>query len=208
MRVEELLRRRDHVLIAFDGPVAQLPPAGWMTDRLRVLVDHQRLPRKVARTADPAVILAYAATIGPATADAVHTHLGRIEYELLAGALLTPGVSEACATMAAAGTQITVVSGLAPEATRMFLVIHGLQEHVRQLIGRTGPDRSTLPPAPDLIATAIKARAVPLESCLFVGGTDADLTAARAAGVDTMRHRQPDPPSDRWFDALSTLMTN
>jgi phosphoglycolate phosphatase-like HAD superfamily hydrolase len=68
-----------------------------------------------------------------------------------------------------------------------------------------------LPPAPNLIIEAIRERAVPLESCLFVGSTDADITAARAAGVDTIRHRrtispaaEPTAPSNPWFDALST----
>jgi phosphoglycolate phosphatase-like HAD superfamily hydrolase len=203
MRVEELVTERDHVLVAFDGPVAGLPPRGPMTDRLRIMVAGGRLPRKVARTADPMVVLAYAATIGPATGHAVHTQLRRIEYELVAGARITPGVREACATMAAAGTQLTVISGLAADVTRTFLVLHGLQEHVRYVVGRAGPDPTGLPPAPDLITSAIHERAIPLRSCLFVGTTDADLAAARAAGVDTIRHGPTAAASQRWFDALT-----
>ncbi|TCO52970.1 haloacid dehalogenase-like hydrolase [Actinocrispum wychmicini] len=215
MRVEELLTERDHVLVAFDGPVAELPSAGPRTDRLRVMVADRRLPRKVTRTGDPFVILAYAATIGPATERAVYAQLCRIEHEVVAAARVTPGVREALATMAAAGTQITVVSSLATAAVRTFLVIHGLAEHARHLVGRTGPDRTVLPPAPNLINAAIHERATPAESCLFVGSMDADLTAARAAGVDAIRHRRaatspaaepatPPPPPTPWFDALST----
>lgn len=215
MRAEELVTGRDHVLVAFDGPVAELAALGSMTDRLRVMVADGRLPREVARTDDPMVVLAYAATIGPATEHAVHAQLRRIEYELVAGARMAPGVHEACAAMAAAGTQITVVSGMATDVTRTFLVLHGLQEHVRHLVGRTGPDRSGLSPAPDLIVSAIRERAIPVESCLFVGSTDIDITAAIAAGVDTIRYRRPDKPQAvepataprSWFDALSTLAT-
>jgi phosphoglycolate phosphatase-like HAD superfamily hydrolase len=67
-----------------------------------------------------------------------------------------------------------------------------------------------------LITAAIRERATPVESCLFVGSTDIDLSAARAAGVDTIRHRhlvvttsatEPPAASNPWFDALSTLAT-
>lgn len=191
MRVEELLAGRDHVLVAFDGPVAELPPTESRADRLRVMVADGRLPRKVARTDDPFVVLAYAATVGPATEQAVYAQLCRIEYEVVATARVTPGVQEAFAMMAAAGTQVTVVSSLAAAAVRTFLVMHGLREHVRRLVARTGPDPAVLPPAPNLITAAIHERAIPVESCLFVGHTDTDLTAAHAAGVDTIRHRHP-----------------
>jgi phosphoglycolate phosphatase-like HAD superfamily hydrolase len=218
MRVEGLLTERDHVLVALDGPVAELPAAGSTAgssaDRLRVMVADGRLPRKVTRTDDPFVVLAYAATIGPATERAVYAQLCRIDYEVLAGARIAPGVHDAFATMAAAGTQITVVSSLATAAVRTFLVLQGLTEHVRHLVARTGPDRAVLPPAPNLITAATRERAIPVESCLFVGSTDIDLTAARAAGVDTVRHlttahaTEPPaallpPPPNPWFDALS-----
>jgi phosphoglycolate phosphatase-like HAD superfamily hydrolase len=215
MRVAELLTEHDHVLVAFDGPVAELPSAGPRTDQLRVMVADRRLPRKVTRTDDPFVILAYAAMIGPATERAVYAQLCRIEHEVVAAARVTPGVREAFAAMAAAGTRITVVSSLATAAVRTFLVIHGLVEHARYLVGRTGPDRAVLPPAPNLINAAIHEWATPTESCLFVGSTDTDLTAARAAGLDTIRHRRlatsptaepaaSPPPPNPWFDALST----
>jgi beta-phosphoglucomutase-like phosphatase (HAD superfamily) len=215
MRLDELLTERDHVLVAFDGPVAELPSAGPGTDRLRVMVADGRLPRKVARTEDPFVILAYAATIGPATERAVYAQLCRIEHEVVAAARITPGVREAFATLVAAGTQITVVGSLAAAAVRTFLVIHGLVEHARHFIGRTGPDRAVLPPAPNLITTAVQQRATPAESCLFVGSMVTDLIAARAAGVGTVRHRRlatspaaepaaPLPPPNPWFGALST----
>jgi beta-phosphoglucomutase-like phosphatase (HAD superfamily) len=120
-----------------------------------------------------------------------HAQLCRIEHEEVASAPITPGVRAAFAAMAAAGTQITVVASLTNAAVRTFLVMHRLQQHARHLVGRVGPDPSVLPPALDLITVAIRQRAVPVESCLFVASTDADLVAARAAGVDTIRHRCP-----------------
>jgi beta-phosphoglucomutase-like phosphatase (HAD superfamily) len=203
MRAEELLTACDHVLVAFDGPVAELPATGPDAERLRVMVSDGRLPRKVARTADPFVVLGHAATIGPGTEKAVYAQLCRIEYEMVAGAPVTPGVREAFATMAAAGTQVTVVSGLDTAAVRGFLVVHGLDEHVRHLATRTGPDRKVLPPAPDLITRVVHERA--MASCVFVGSTVADLAAGRAAGVEIIRHRrlsEPEPDCP-WFGALS-----
>jgi beta-phosphoglucomutase-like phosphatase (HAD superfamily) len=217
VRVEELFAERDHVLVALDGPVAELPSLGPSADRLRVMVADGPLPRKVMRTDDPFAVLDYAATIGPATERAVHAQLCRIEYDVVAAARLTPGVREAFAAMAAAGTQITVVASLAATAVRTFLAMHGLQQYARHLVGRTGPARSVLPPAPNLIAAAIHERTVPVELCLFIGSTAVDLAAARGAGVDVIRHRRPttatateapatEPatqPPNPWFDALS-----
>ncbi|WUL72009.1 HAD family hydrolase [Amycolatopsis sp. NBC_00345] len=120
---------------------------------------------------------------------------------------------EAFALLAAAGTQVTVISNLAATAVRTFLIRHGLDEHVRHFAARTRPDRAALPPAPDLITAAIRERAAPARSCLFVGSADLDLTAARAAGVDTIRYRRrataptaeppATPPPNPWFDALA-----
>jgi phosphoglycolate phosphatase-like HAD superfamily hydrolase len=202
MGVEQLVTRYDHVLVAFDGPIAELPSRGSAAERLRVMVADGRLPRRVACTDDPMVVVDYAATIGPATEHAVRTQLRRIEYELVAGGAPTPGVPEACAALAAAGTQISVISGLSADATRTFLVLHGLREHVRHL---TGGAVTT-----ERIASAIHERAIPSASCVFVGSTDTDLAAARATGVDTIRYRRPngpaatEPTSQPWFDALST----
>jgi phosphoglycolate phosphatase-like HAD superfamily hydrolase len=204
-----MLMARGHVLVAFDGPVAELPSEGLLADRLRVMVADARLPRKVARTDDPFVVLAYAATIGPATERAVHAQLCRLEHEMVAAARVTPGVREAFAALVAAGTQITVVSNLAITAVRTFLSLQELAEYARHIAGRAGPQR-----APDLIAAAIRERAIPPEACLFVGSADADHAAARKAGIDTIHHHRlvstlaaepvaPPPPPNPWFGALS-----
>ncbi|GAB2793380.1 HAD family hydrolase [Amycolatopsis magusensis] len=198
MTAEDLLTSRDHVVIALDGPVAELPGRNTIAARLRVLVADGRLPRKVARTEDPFAVLAHAATIGPGTERAVYAQLCRLETELAAAARITPGVEEAFAKLATAGTRLTVVSALAVEAVRTILVMHGLDRHVQRIAGRAGPDLENLPPAAGLIIAALRECLVPVEHCLFVGSTDADLTAGRAAGVETVRYRGPGP----WFDAL------
>ncbi len=204
MRVEELLTGRDHVLLAFDGPVAVLPPIQSPAARLRTMVAEAPMPPAVVDTGDPFAVIAHAAAIGPATGRAVYAQLCRIEYERVADARVTPGVREALAVLAAAGTQTTVVSGMDVAPVRTFLVLHDLAGHVRNLVARTGPHDAKLPPAPDLVVRAVRERAVPVGSCLFVGTTDADLIAARAAGVDVLRHdiRPPAGGPDDWFAAL------
>ncbi|QWF83164.1 HAD family hydrolase [Amycolatopsis sp. CA-230715] len=216
MRAEELLTERDHVLVALDGPVAELPNANSVASRLRVLVAEGPLPRKVARTEDPFVVLAYAATIGPTTERAVYAQLCRLEAEVASLARPVPGVLDAFSRLASAGTHLTVVSSLAVETVRAFLVLNGLAEHVRHLAGRTGSDPAKLPPVSDLITAAIHADAVPVESCMFVGSTRADLDAARAAGVGTVRYRPSPPPATElpaspppaaWLEALTEERT-
>jgi phosphoglycolate phosphatase-like HAD superfamily hydrolase len=162
-----------------------------------VLVADATLPRKVARTRDPFVVIEYAAGIGPATGQAVYARLRRIERERVAAARVTPGVLDAMAIMTGAGTHVTVISSLDAEAARMFLVLHGLDKHVRRLVGRTRAAREILPPAPDLVATVLRERAV--GSAVFVGSTADDLAAGRAAGLDTYRYRPAEGRS--WFEA-------
>lgn len=195
MRVDELLAGSDDVFVAFDGPVAELPPVP-VAERLRVLVAEAPLPRRVARTDDPFEVLAHAATIGPATERAVYAQLCRVEYEMVGQARRADGVVDALAAMTAAGTRVTVVSGLSAEAVRSFLVMHGLDAHVRHLVARNGPD--------DDVAAALRARAH-AESCVFVGSTREDLAAARAAGITAVRHRQEpaEAGANPWFGALS-----
>ncbi|MET1073643.1 MAG: HAD hydrolase-like protein [Umezawaea sp.] len=205
MLAEELLADRDHVLVAFDGPVAEGLSTDSVAERLRTMLAEDRLPRKVLRTKDPFVVLAFAASIGPATQRAVYAQWRRIEYEVVLAARVVPGVHDAFAALAAGGARITVVASSDAEVVRGFLVVHGLDAHVDRVAGRSGPDPAVLPPAPDLVTSAVHAGAIPAASCVFVGSASADLTAARAAGVDRIRHRRPTTPEPAtWFDALST----
>lgn len=183
----DLLTDRDHVLVAFDGPIAVLPPPEPSADRLRVLVAGSGLPPDVMRTEDPFAVIDHAATVGPATERAVHDQLCRIEHGWAAAASATPGVHDAFEAMSAAGIKITVVSGLSAGAVRSFLVLNDLMDHVRYLAARYRPeDRAVVPPAPVLVTTAIHASAIPAGASVFVGGTGTDLAAARAAGVATV----------------------
>jgi beta-phosphoglucomutase-like phosphatase (HAD superfamily) len=221
MDVQRSLTACDQVLVAFDGPIAELPPTDSVAERLRAVIADARLPRKVARTADPLVVLDYAATIGPATAAALHRRLGWLEHEAVTEARLTPGAGEAMKALAAAGTRIAVVSGLTHGAVRAFLVLHGIDEHVTRIAARARPDRSALPPAPDVLTELVRGRDV--ADCAFVASTDDDLAAGRAAGVRTYRYRRPAeppvepvaervgavaprflvPPRVPWFEALA-----
>ena len=203
MLAEELLAGCEHVLLAFDGPVAQLPvvPAA---ERLRGLIGEDRLPQQVVETGDPFVVLAHAATLGPETAQALYEHLCRVDFEVVGAGQPTEGVHAALATLGATGTRVTVVSGLHAEAVRSFLTMRGLDAHVRQISARTGPDPAVLPPAPDLITAALGT-----DTCVFIGTHRKDLAAAAAAGVSVLRYqtvRDPatlDPNRNPWFAALS-----
>ncbi|HEX6346833.1 HAD hydrolase-like protein [Umezawaea sp.] len=208
MGAGDLLVERDHVLVALDGPVAEELPVRSVAERLRVLLAEDRLPRRVLRTGDPYAVLAHAGSIGPATRRAVYAQWRRIEHGAVAAARVAAGVREAFAAVAAAGGRITVVGALDVEAIRAFLVLHGLDEHVRHVVGRVESDHAGPPPVSDLISSAVHSGAVPKGSCVFVGSTGADLAAARAAGVDSLRHHraaaEPEPVArpNPWFAAL------
>lgn len=187
------------MLVALDGPVVELPSTRSTADRLRLLLAEDRLPRKVASTEDPLVVLAHAGVIGPATERAVYAQWRRIDHEVLAEAAVVPGVRDAFATLAGAGVRITVVGALDVTAIRAFLVLHGLDVHVSRLAGRAERDHDLLPPAPDLITSAIRAGALPASSCVVVASSPADLKAARAAGVDAVSY-----DTTTWSNVLPT----
>ena len=203
MLAEELLAECDHVLLAFDGPVARLPSVA-AAERLRGLIADEPLPPDVAGTGDPFAVIAHATTIGPATGQVLYEHLCRIDFELVGGAQVTEGVHAALAILGATGTRVTVISGMHAEAVNSFLVMHGLSAHVKRLSARTSPNPAVLPPAPDLITAALGG-----DSCVFIGTHRRDLAAAAAAGVSVLRHETTvatttaDPNRNPWFAALS-----
>jgi HAD superfamily hydrolase (TIGR01662 family) len=194
--VADLLAKRDHVLLDFDGPICAVFGGALsdrdVADRLKPLLGGT-IPVGVANARDPFDVLRYAASCGPATAKVVETQLRRLELEAVASAPLTPGAVEAIRSLHLPGFTITVVSNNSTDAIRSFLVIHEHASHVRGISGRTRVDPSFLKPNPFLLEQAIQSLGTSPKSCVMVGDSVADIDAARAAGVSVIAYaNKPD----------------
>lgn len=183
--IRDLLDERDHILLAFDGPICafgeQLTNRG-AADRLRLLVD-DHLPSDVAATSDPFDVLRYANSCGPVTAEVVDTQLGRLELEAAAAAAETPGITETLKELHQVGFTITVVSNHSVGAVRAFLVVHDMAAYVRGISARARPDTALLQPDPHLVTEAIRSLGTSPEFCVMISGSVTDIEAAHAAGT-------------------------
>jgi phosphoglycolate phosphatase-like HAD superfamily hydrolase len=186
MTIAEILAKRDHILLDFDGPVSAMF-GGTLTDhdvadRLKPLLGHV-LPGEIAASHNPFDVLRYAASCGPATLRAIEIQFRRLESEAITTAPVTAGVAEVLPVLHQAGFTLTIVSNNSLEATRSFLVLHDLTTYVRRIIGRPADEPSLLTPNPFLVERAIRSLGTSPESCVLVGSSLADVDAARAAGT-------------------------
>jgi phosphoglycolate phosphatase len=77
---------------------------------------------------------------------------------------------------------IAVCSLNSESAVRRALAVHGLDGHVGSVVGRDSVE--TRKPDPGPLLAALETLGVPPERALFVGDSERDAAAARAAGVD------------------------
>ncbi|GAA4540541.1 HAD family hydrolase [Amycolatopsis samaneae] len=184
----ELLADRDHVLVGFDGAVCTVfdnERARGAADRLRPLVGPV-LPDEVAASGDPFAVLAYAASCGPNTADAVHRQLARLELEAQLVAGPVPGSTELIGALAWRGFTVTVVANQSVDAVRNHLALHELQDKAKRISARASGDPDQLLPGTALVDAAIRGVGASPERCVLIGRTPQELQAARAAGVATI----------------------
>jgi len=180
------MAERDHVLLAFNGPVCTIFGGSLtghdMADRLRPLVGYA-LPPDIERTHDPFDILRYATTCGPKTAHVVETQLRRLESEAVASAPETPGTADTLRELHQAGCTLTIVSNNSAEAIRSFLIIHDLATYIRRISARTSADPNAVMPSPHLVEQAISALGTSPQFCAMVTKAPEEKQAAKAAGV-------------------------
>ncbi len=187
--VRSLLDAADHVLIAFDGPLCTFfdpAAARSATERLRILLG-PKLPRSVARTADPFEVLRYAGTCGEHTAYVVERQLSRLEAEAVALGEATEGAEDAVHTLHARGHTVTAVGNQSAEVIRSFLLVHGMQDAVGRISARGVGRTAKLLPDPFLLAEAVEALGSTPQRCLFVGASARHAEAGKAAGVPVLR---------------------
>lgn len=92
-----------------------------------------------------------------------------------------PGTEKLLRSLAASTTSVAVVTSNSSRTVGRWLELHRLSGAVRTVVGRDS--MLALKPAPDSVRRALELCAVSPSDAIFVGDSEADLRAARAAKV-------------------------
>lgn len=186
--VYEAMRGAQALLLDFDGPVCRVfaghPNVAVATELRRYLESVGiELPEQFAANRDPLKLLQWVGQTHPERLGPVEDRL--IEGETRATGSAAPTVGAAAVIHGAyrAGWPVAIVSNNAAIAIRRYLQIHELSDCVTAVIGRPYGNPERMKPRPDVVQDAIESVGVPAESCVLVGDSPTDMTAAIAAGV-------------------------
>src|SRR5699024_3104943 len=122
----QVLRRADHVLLDFDGPVCAAFTTitdGRIAEALRqYLADHGHAPPAALRdTTEPLDVLAYTAGVSAELATAVEAELTRWECHAVRYADPTPHVRDVLVWLADSARSVSVVSNNATSSIERYL---------------------------------------------------------------------------------------
>jgi phosphoglycolate phosphatase len=188
MSLVEVLEQSEHMLLDFDGPVADLFPSGRGTrigdeTRTPILRAGVVIPEPVASTVEHLVVLEFAAAHAPEALELAEQAAVAGEISSARTAPLTPGVDDFLTACAETGRRVGIVSNNAAPAIEVFLDLHGLRDQVEFILGRPFARPHLMKPNPALAAEALKALKSRPQQCCMVGDAVTDIEFARRAGV-------------------------
>lgn len=179
----DLVAKREHVLLAFDGPLCSVFPAGSdIADRLRLYLG-RGLPAEVAGTRDPLLVLAHAHAHSDTAGRLIELELRKHELAAVRTAVETPGALDVVRTLALRGHRVTVVSANSADAVGAYLAEHEVGRYVHEISARHGVEPTPLPPDPYLLLQALGLLDTTPDRTCLVAGSAADLQAAAAVGI-------------------------
>lgn len=187
--LRRILTNTEALLLDFDGPICSVfarIPAALVADQLRgVLAEggYTDLPADVRSAADPFEVLFYAVKLGQDEARYVEAAFRAHEVEAVQSAEPTPGCVELFATWRESNRPLAIVSNNSVSAIETYLQLHDLTSHVDYVAARSDADISRLKPNCAFLLEAAAALSTPLSRCSFVGDSETDVQAARAAGT-------------------------
>lgn len=188
MTVADLIGRGP-LLLDFDGPICSIFAGYSAPDVARHLVgvlqaEGVDLPTSVFGETDPLEVLRWTgANCAASLVVAVEDALCRAEVRAATSASPTPYGHEVIRQASRAGIPTAIVSNNSEGAIAAYLTAHGLNGHIRAVIGRphARPDRMKPHPAPIQHAAAMLAAET--NRCVLVGDSPSDIESARAAGA-------------------------
>lgn len=186
--VVEVIRGARALFLDFDGPVCRVfaghPNVAVATELRRYLhsVDIA-LPERFATNRDPLKLLQWVGEAHPEHVERVEDLL--IDHEIIAAKSAEPttGAAAVIHTAHRAGWPIAIVSNNGAPAIDRYLQIHELADCIAAIIGRPYGRPERMKPQPDIVRAGIETLAVPAGSCVLVGDSPTDMTAAITAGA-------------------------
>ena len=206
MNAFEVIERKAHVLLDFDGPICGVfegvggrVVAGRLCEflaRLGVVVRPH-----VAESGDPFEVLFFAAGVHGDVGRAVHGELARAEVEAVASAPETPGVADVVRYLVQRGRTVSVVSNNSGDAVWAYLRTVDFGECVTGVSARSADNLGLLKPEPFLVGEAVRRLGAIAADCVMVGDSVSDVEAAKAAGVGVIGFANKPRKRER-FEAL------
>jgi HAD superfamily hydrolase (TIGR01549 family) len=93
----------------------------------------------------------------------------------------TAGAIDLLEALVARGAVVVIVTSNSSRTVARWLAIHGISDLVRAIVGRDS--LLALKPSPEMIMRALEITATPAAGAVFVGDSEADFGAARAAAL-------------------------
>lgn len=207
-----LLRRSRAVLLDFDGPVCAVfagVGATNVADHLRTVLRAHDWPTGPSDLG-PHDVLAYAATIGSATAQAVERALTEAELDAIATAEPTEGANWFLAACSDVRRPVAIVSNNSARAIEAYLERREMAWAVTHVIGRDSNDPGRMKPDPWTLSRALEVLDVPATDGVFIGDAVTDVEAASALDMPSIGYaNKPAKKSalrDAGADAIVTSM--
>jgi phosphoglycolate phosphatase len=186
-----VLRSTQAVLLDFDGPVCSVfagYPAPQIAEELRALIRDAvaELPDEIADASGPHEVLAASAALGEKVWRLVEEALQAAEIEAVESATPTPGVSEFLDACSMAGLPVAIVSNNCEPSVRSYIERAGLADHIRHIEARDPLHAERMKPSPYLVNQAAEALHIAVGDCVLIGDQVSDVTAATAAGAQSI----------------------
>lgn len=178
------------LLLDFDGPVCSVfagHPNVAVATVLRLYLEKVgiALPNRFAANRDPLKLLQW---VGET--DGISGRVRSVDNLLITGEMTA--VDSAAPTVGAAaviyeahkaGWPIAIVSNNSASAIDRYLQAHELADYITAVVGRPFAQPERMKPRPDIVQLAVEQLDVPAGSCVLIGDSPSDMTAAIAAGV-------------------------
>jgi HAD superfamily hydrolase (TIGR01509 family) len=213
----ELVARKKHLLVDFDGPICAV--FGSMSDRtvakalIKLLRERGRhLCPDIDAAADPFDVLRYSATLpDPDDVRAVEAEMRRLEVAAVHTAPPTTGALPTLRRLVDQGHTVTVVSNNSDDAVHTYLALHDATEMAMQVSSRSDANLDHLKPEPFLLHQAMHTLGASPSECVMIGDSLSDLQAARHAETASIAHANKPGKGIRLLaegpDALIQCMT-
>ncbi len=176
----------DGVLLDFDGPVCSVfagRPAPAIAREISSLLGERGIVGADRVDDDPLAILRRCARSAPDLLGGAEDLLVAAEMEAVTTARPNSGAMRFLARRLQLGQPVAIVSNNSAAAIRYYLELHGLDELVRDVLGRPSGFPELMKPHPHLLIEAAAALGCEPQRLVMIGDSVTDVEAASAARV-------------------------